>query len=239
MESLSLNGQMSWDDHWFGLDDESKKRQFRLNLPLVGKEPQIDNVDKIPYLYNQVQYHLGDMEGIERVFKAVSFFFKLDEPPVQDGARYRCRGYILSRSPDSPNLLQTIRTSYPYAQLLFNETSLGFLSPDNICPQCGRFRKAVSFHVRHPTDRVNMHLAFNRLFHRSISAFPQSMKWFEDRQKLGAKFGHPDHRSRLEQPVSEWCCAEGERLMGVSTPVLNSKKRSLTIRISSRKRRRT
>ncbi|MDA4133195.1 MAG: hypothetical protein OK454_08755, partial [Thaumarchaeota archaeon] len=48
MESLSLNGQMSWEDHWFGLEEESKKRQFRLNLPLAGKEPKIDEVDKIP-----------------------------------------------------------------------------------------------------------------------------------------------------------------------------------------------
>ena len=54
MESLSLNGQMSWEDHWFGLDEESKKRQFRPNLPLAGKEPKIDEVDKMPYLYDQI-----------------------------------------------------------------------------------------------------------------------------------------------------------------------------------------
>jgi hypothetical protein len=239
MESLSLNGQTSWEDHWFGLDEEAKKRQFRLNLPLVGKEPRIDDVDMIPYLYEQIQYHLGDMEGIVRVFKAVSFFFQLAEPPVQEGVRYRCRGSILSRSPDSSDLLRRIRASYPYAQLFFNETSLGFLAPGDICRLCGRFQKAVSFHVRHPTDRVDVYLGFNRLFRRSISAFPQCMRWFEDRQKLSAKFGQPDHRSRLEGSLTEPCCGTAEGLDGSPAPVTKGKKRSLAVRMSSRKRRRT
>lgn len=240
MESLSLNGQMSWEDHWFGLDEESKKRQFWLNLPLTGKEPKIDEVDKMPYLYDQIQHHLGDLEGIVQVFKAVSFFFELDEPLAQDGARYRCRGSILSRSPDSRDLLQTLRSGYPYAQFFLNETSLGFLTPDDICHGCGRFRKAASFHVRHPSDRVNVYLAFNRLFQRSISAFPQAMQWFEDRQNLRAKFGQPDHRGKVGMRAQEACCGQTERLTGATmAAVANIKKRSLSVRVSSRKRQRT
>ncbi|CZT53522.1 uncharacterized protein RSE6_15143 [Rhynchosporium secalis] len=64
MQSLSLNGQLSWEDHWHGLDEEEKKRHFRLNLPLVGREPRIDEVDKMQYLRNEIQHHLSDMEGI-------------------------------------------------------------------------------------------------------------------------------------------------------------------------------
>jgi protein-L-isoaspartate O-methyltransferase len=33
LQSLSLNGQLSWEDHWHGLEEEAKKRHFRLNLP--------------------------------------------------------------------------------------------------------------------------------------------------------------------------------------------------------------
>ena len=150
---------------------------------------------------------------IVRVFKAVTFFFELHGPLVQDGARYKCRGAILSRSLNSRDLLQTIRANYPYTQLFFNETSLGFVGPTDLCDLCGRFRKEVSFHVRHPTDRVNVYLAFNRLFHRSISAFPTSMKWIEDKQRLNARFGQHDHRSRLERQARELCCGEIERLI--------------------------
>jgi hypothetical protein len=52
MQLLSLNSQISWEDYWHGLEEETKKQQFRLNLPLIGKEPDIDDVNKIQYLYN-------------------------------------------------------------------------------------------------------------------------------------------------------------------------------------------
>ena len=100
MESLSLNGQNSWDDHWYGLEEETKTKHFRLNLPLVGKEPEIDDVDAMQSLYDKVTHHVGDIEGIARAFMAVSFFFELDGPLVRDGPFYICYGSILSSSPE-------------------------------------------------------------------------------------------------------------------------------------------
>ena len=237
MQSLSLNGQISWEDHWYGLEEETKKQQFRLNLPLIGKEPDIDDVDKMQYLYDQVPYHLGDMDGIVRAFKAVSFFFELDGPPVLDGGLYRCRGSILSRSPDSRNLVQNLGTSYPYTQFFIDEISAGFVSTNDICSLCERFRKVIVFYVRHPSDRVNLYLAFNRLFRRSISAFPQSMEWFIRRQKLNAKFGQPDHKSRIEGSKERSCGCELQRGSEVSAPVPDSKKRSLKVRIETGNKR--
>lgn len=238
MQSLSLNGQISWEDHWHGLEEETKKQQFRLNLPLIGKEPDIDDVDKMQYLYDKIRYHLGDMEGIVRAFKAVSFFFELDGPPVLDSGLYRCRGSILSRSPDSRALVQNLGSSYPYAQFFINEISIGFLSANDICVLCGRFQKAIVFHVRHPSDRVNLCLAFNRLFRRSISAFPQPMEWFIERQKLNAKFGQPDHRSRLERSGDPSCSCELQRRSEIPAPASDTKKRSLTLRTRTRNKRR-
>lgn len=238
MQSLSLNGQISWEDHWHGLEEETKKQQFRLNLPLIGKEPNIDDVDKMQYLYDQIPYHLGDMEGIARAFKAVSFFFELDGPPVLNSGLYRCHGSILSRSPDSRALVQNLGSSYPYTQFYINEASIGFLSANDICRLCGRFQKAIAFHVRHPSDRVNLYLAFNRLFRRSISAFPQPIEWFVERQKLNAKFGQPDHRSRIEQSKDLSCSCELQRGREFSAPVSDRKKRPLTSRMRTRNKRR-
>jgi hypothetical protein len=238
MESLSLNGQISWEDHWYGLEEEAKKQQFRLNLPLVGKEPEIDDVDKMQYLYDQIRYHLGDLEGIVRAFKAVTFFFELDEPLILDGGRYVCRGSILSRSPDSRALVQNLGSSYPYAQFFISEISLGFLSPNDICKLCGRFQKAVMFHIRHPSDRVNLYLAFNRLFRRSISAFPQPMEWFVERQKLNAKFGQPDHKSRIERSRDSACSCEVQRHSEAPIYAPESRKRSLTVHTGMRYKRR-
>ncbi|KAH8799403.1 hypothetical protein F5884DRAFT_869331 [Xylogone sp. PMI_703] len=238
MQSLSLNGQISWEDHWSGLEEEAKAQQFRLNLPLVGKEPDIDDVDKMQYLYDQIRYHLGDIDGIARAFKAVTFFFELDGPLILDGGRYCCRGSILSRSPDSRDLIQVLLNTFPYAQFLHHDVSLGFLSSNDICKLCGRFWKAVVFHVRHPSDRVTIQLAFNRLFHRSISLFPNSMELFAERQRLNAKFGRPDHNSRIERSRNPPCSCERKRYSNTSTPVSDSKKHSLPVRKRTRRKRR-
>jgi hypothetical protein len=237
MQSLSLNGQLSWEDHWHGLDEEAKKQHFRLNLPLIGPEPRIDDVDKMQYLHDQIHHHLGDMEGIARAFKAVSFFFELDGPLVWEDGLFVCRGFILSRSPDSRGLVQSLRTSYPFAQFLHHETSLGFLGPNDICQLCGRFQKGVTFHIRHPSDRVNLQLAFNRLFRRSISGFPQPMEWFVKRQKFSAKFGLPDHQSRNEPYRPLACICELRRYRDTSAQV-SEKKRALTIQTRRHNKRR-
>ncbi|KAG0645016.1 Intracellular membrane-associated calcium-independent phospholipase A2 gamma [Hyphodiscus hymeniophilus] len=238
MQSLSLNGQISWEDHWYGLEEETKKQQFRLNLPLRGKEPDIDDVDKMQYLCDQVRYHLGDIEGIARAFKAVSFFFELDELPALDGGLYRCHGSVLSRSPDSRALVQRLASSYPYAQLFIDEISVGFLSSNDICQLCGRFQKAIVFHVRHPSDRINLYLAFNRLFRRNISAFPQSMEWFVERQKLNAKFGQPDHKSRVERSKTPPCSCGLQRSSETSSLAPGKKRRSPTLGMRTRKKQR-
>jgi hypothetical protein len=238
MESLSLNGQISWEDHWLGLDEDVKKQHYRLNLPLSEKEPNIDSVDKMQYLYDQVQHHLGDIKGISRAFMAVSFFFELDGPLVRDGRGFRCRGSILSRSPDSRDLVQNLTARFPYAQFYVQETPLGFISLKDICEDCGRFQKAVDFHVRHPSDRVNISLAFNRLYRASISAFPKAVEWFVDRQKLNARFGQADHRSRIRPPGDASCSCELERRLDGSGPQTSVKKRRLVAEQTRSKRRR-
>ncbi|PVH67631.1 FabD/lysophospholipase-like protein [Cadophora sp. DSE1049] len=238
MQSLSLNGQLSWEDHWHGLDEEEKKRHFRLNLPLTGQEPRIDDVDKMQYLRDQIYHHLGDMEGIARAFKAASFFFKLNGPLVFEGGQYTCHGLILSRSPDSRALVQSLRTSYPFAQFLHQESSLGFLAPNDLCELCGRFQKLITFHIRYPSDRVNLQFSFSRLFRRSISGFPQPMEWFVERQRLNAKFGLPDYRSRNERAQNPTCdcelmsyldrsakLLENKRAFGVQTRTQNKRRR--------------
>jgi hypothetical protein len=236
MDSLSLNGQMSWEDHWFGLGDEAKKRQFRLNLPLAGKEPQIDDVDEMPHLYDQIRHHLGDMEGIARAFKAVSFFFELDEPLVKDGGRYRCRGSILSRSPDALHLVQNLESCFLSAQFVVKDGPVGFLSSNDICSLCGRFQKAVVFYVHHPSDLVDVYIAFNRLYRQSISFFPGTMQRLENRQKIRAKFGQPDHRSRIEPSRDSTCSCDIQRFWK-PMPSTKSKKRPLRVWTRSRKRR--
>jgi hypothetical protein len=212
MSSLSLDSGNSWKDYWHGLEEDVKGQHFRLDVPLKGKVPDIDEVDQMSSLQGQVGNNLGDMDGIARAFKAVSFFFELDEPPIREGIIYMCHGSILSRSPNSRALLQNIASTYPYSRFITDaEVSLGFLSIDDVCEGCGRFQKKVTISVRHPIDVVDLHLCCSRLFRRSISGFPHPMQWFEDRQNLKARFGRADHGEVKALSDSDCSCAHRRR----------------------------
>jgi hypothetical protein len=236
--SISLHGRNSWIDHLNGLNEETKAQHFRLDLPLTGKEPGIDEVDKVEYIQSQVPLHLGGIEGIARAFKAAEFFFELDELLTRDTGVYRCRGSILSRSPNSRALIQNLTAKNPYCRFLTDSGSpLGFLSMEDICQECGRFQKTATFNVRHPSDVVNIFLVFNRLFCRSISGFPHSVSWFQDRQMLKAQFGRPDHRTRSPHRSDLDCiCVQRRRYCEPSTSP--TRKRAVTWGSQRRSKRR-
>ena len=238
MSSLSLDSGNNWKDHWLGLEEETRGQHFRLNLPLKGKVPDLDDVDQIPRLQHEVRHHVGDLKGVSRAAKAVSFFFELDGPLTREGTGYRCRGSILSRSPNSRALLQNLALEYPNAQFLTNnETSLGFLNTNDICQDCGRFEKVVTFSVRHPSELVNLYLVYNRLFRRSISRFPHSMKWFESRQRFNAQFGRADHGSRVRQ-LQDSDCSCVQRRQADFSKVLKPGKRPLISESTRQSKRR-
>jgi hypothetical protein len=226
--SISLHGRNSWIDYLNRLNKETKAQYFRLDLPLIGKEPGIDEVDKMEYLQNQVPLYLGDIEGIARAFKAAEFFFELDELLTRDTGIYRYRGSILSRSPNSQALIYNLTAKYPYCRFLTDSGSLlGFLSIEDICQECRKFQKTATFNVCYPSDIVNIFLVFNRLFCRSIGSFLHSVSWFQDRQMLKVQFGQPDHRTRSPRRSDLDCiCVQRRHYCEPSTSA--TKKRAVT-----------
>ncbi|OBT64129.1 hypothetical protein VE03_06283 [Pseudogymnoascus sp. 23342-1-I1] len=239
MSSLSLDSGNSWKDHWHGLEKDIKGQHFRLDVPLKGRVPNIDEVDQMADLQDQVRNNLGDMDGLARAFRAVSFFFELNEPPIREGIIYVCRGSILSRSPDSRALVQNITSRYPYSRFITDdEVSLGSLSLDDICQGCGRFQKKVTISVRHPVDVVDLLLCCSRLFRRSISGFPNPMKWFEERQNLKATFGRADHGEAKALSDSDCSCVHRRRHADVADTLTPAKRRLTLIGTRRSKRRR-
>ena len=234
MSSLSLSGENSWRDHWDGLQQKTRTNHFRLDLSLAGQEPCLDEVNKMQELQELVGRDLGRLKDLSRALKASAFFFELDQPMSRQGSTCVVHGSILSRSPNSTALVRNIFVEYPYAQFTATgEKSLGYLSPNDICC-CGRFQKSVTFEVHRPSEPIDIHLAFNKLFRRGISGFPHPMAWFEEKQMLHAKFGRPDHGSSVS-PVSTCPCTQRRTMSHtVSGPSL---KRTLSVRSSTRKKR--
>ncbi|KFY69541.1 hypothetical protein V496_00161 [Pseudogymnoascus sp. VKM F-4515 (FW-2607)] len=227
MSSLSLDSSNSWKDYWYGLEEDIKGQHFRLDVPLKGKVPDIDEIDEMSSLQDQVGNNLGDLKGLDRALKAASFFFELDELPVHEGFIYRCHGSILSRSPNSRALVQKLIATYDSPQFITStEVSLGFLSLNDICDECGRFQKTVTISVRHPSDVINLHLRYSRLFQRSISGFPNSIQWFEDRQNLRATFGRADHNNGINQAGFNCSCVLRRRRMVAASELAPGKRRA-------------
>jgi hypothetical protein len=237
MESLSLHGQNSWDDHYHGLDEEARKRHYRLNLPLHGKEPDIDDVGMMQSLSDEVAYNLGDVDGIARAFIAVSFFFELDGPLVRDGAYYTCYGSVLSRSPNSQALIQRLNASYPYTTFSNHGKSLGYVQKDDVCKLCGLYRKPVVFRVRQYSEQINIQLVFNRLYQQGISGMPHAVEWFADRQHLHAVFGQATHKSNVHRHAASECACQVSRHEAVMQSALQVNKRPLSLRRSTRRKR--
>lgn len=88
--------------------------------------------------------------------------------------------------------------------------SLGLLQQPDICTSCGRYQKFVSFHVRRLDEIVDIHLAFDHTHLRRISAFPQSMQWFEEKQMMRAVFGRPNHQPALRKRSCDGCILRGK-----------------------------
>ena len=64
----------------------------------------------------------------------------------------------------------------------------------DLCTLCHRYQKKVDLLVHHPTELVTIYTESVTQGRRKISAFPQTMRWFENQQKLNAPFGTAFHR---------------------------------------------
>jgi hypothetical protein len=190
--------------------------------------PDIDSVEQMESLQDQVNHYLGDLEGLARAFKTVSFFFELDKLLTRDSNLYKCRSSILSQSPDSRSLIENLVTEYPYTRFETNSRiSLGYVSRSNLCYTCRHFQKPATFYVRHPIDIVNLFLVINRLFRRSISRFPNTIGWFEGQQKFNMYFGYMDYKARNRQLLDSDCSCIKHRHSQAS-PTLATGKQSTT-----------
>ena len=73
--------------------------------------------------------------------------------------------------------------------------TLGYYGGESdLCTVCHRYQKKVDFLVRHPTELVTIYTESVTHGRRNISAFPQTMRWFENHQKLNAPFGTAFHK---------------------------------------------
>ena len=202
MAASPINAQNSWIEHWTRLDEQTQQNYIRFNMPLEGKEAQIDDAYRMQELQAHARLHfsLHDSKDLaKRAILAAGFFFELDQEPIEHGLHlYQCFGSLRCRSVNSNSFINEILREYPQAQFRLQEDRfLASLSKDDIC-KCNLYRKEIVFYVRHKSDAIAPFLEFNPSYRRMISGFskPKTISVIMKEQGLDAPFGSPDHQEQ-------------------------------------------
>ena len=193
----SFNGQKIWDELMNSVDERKRKDYIRLNSTLPSDEPAIDNTERMVELQESV--HVPEMyKTCKNTLYALlvsEFYFELADIERVRDSQYHCRGTIRCRLPGIP-LVNLLRMQ-DLLNLVFctDIETLGYYGGESdLCGLCRRYQKKVDFWVRHPTDLVTIYTKSVKQGRRKISAFPQTVRWFENHQKLDAPFGTAHHR---------------------------------------------
>ncbi|PGG97519.1 hypothetical protein AJ80_09688 [Polytolypa hystricis UAMH7299] len=197
----SLDGEEMWTDLLNQLDDKEKADYMRLNVPLGRKASSIDNVSDLDSYRNLVLCHPSTSKMVAEVASALlisCFYFELLGTPVGEEGHFRCSG-IIRCQPAARAIVPPLKECHGSRPMYFvtDKETLGcFLGLEDICPSCSRYRKAVSFRVRHPDETITIYLRIDRNRQRKISGFPDTVSSFVSAQGLASPFGTPHHGSR-------------------------------------------
>ncbi len=200
----SLDGERAWRDSINRLDSNTRADYFRLNVPYLGAEPRLDDIECIGTLRSSV--HLQpqgsrDRSSIACALLTASFYFELDELPNLEAGQYLCRGTIRCRN-NSRAVLRSFAKLYKSGLDFTTGTeTLGSLTYDDICDTCHVYGKRVQLNVRQLEDVLSISIRINGLERRKISGSPHNILWYAKQQALDAPFGRVNHDSPMR-----WVC---------------------------------
>ncbi|THC93591.1 hypothetical protein EYZ11_006944 [Aspergillus tanneri] len=167
----SFNGHVTWKEVEMRLGKEDG--YFRFDEFLPYGLPAMDSTDCMDLLSDQTRMQCGeDHEEAALALLTACLYFQLNGPPDYQTGLYHCTG---ARDFYKENL------------------NLGLqLSSDDICQVCHRYSLPVRFFVRDLNENITLSLRLGATIRR-LSAFPNSIQWYIDEQKLDCPFGSPNH----------------------------------------------
>jgi len=193
----SFNGQKIWDELISSVDERKREDYIRLNSLLPNDEPAIDNTDRMEELRESVHVPriYRDCEKTLYALLTAAFYFELASAERVREGQYRCYGTIRCRLAGMSIVKLLARLSVSNLAFATDVETLGYYGGRiDLCALCHRYQKKVDFLVRHPTQLVTIYSESVTQGRRKISAFPQTVRWFENHQRLDAPFGTAFHR---------------------------------------------
>jgi hypothetical protein len=199
----NLCGERQWKEIINSISTESRHRYHRINLPLSGKEPRIDDTSMIESLMHQTQSMLLTTQAISTFhfsWLASLFFAEIQRDGVQEEhSSFRCAATIFCRQNLSRSgikgLYEKLRSMQAY--FLVNGNPI----PCITWTRPAFFRRDIEFQVEDLTQPLFVALGMHNSGERwPLSGLPRAVSDLIEEQGLNAPFGRADYES-MSGPV--------------------------------------
>jgi hypothetical protein len=193
----SLDGERVWREIFNSLTEREKGRYHRLNLPMKGKEPTLDDTMAITTLKSQSQDWIKADRRVLLTLDSIyasMFYFEFDEMPTHAGDNYTCIGHIYCRLNTTPQgrkyLYEKLESTASYFLVLGEPTRCIDQIPN--CSSLPPFKRKVKFTLETLEDDVGITLLGLTSSPTTISGLPQSATEIIRMQQLHSVFGMAD-----------------------------------------------
>lgn len=201
----SLDGERVWREISNSLTERERGRYHRLNLPIQGKEPSLDDIMSINTLKGQahswIKANQRFLPSLDSIYASMFYFELADYPSYADNV-YNCIGYIYCRI-NMPlqgrrRLYETLDSTSSYFLVLGQPTRCVEYIPtySSIPP----FKRKIQFTVETLDEDIGITLLGLTSSPKTISGLPQTGAELIRKQQLRSPFGRAD-------------CAEGDKAL--------------------------
>ncbi len=213
------------------VNERKREDYIRLNSVLLSDESAIDNTDRMDELRESVHVSQMYRDCAKTLYALLifAFYFELASVPkrLREG-QYHCRDTIRCRLSGNSVVKLLARCGIFNLEFITDVENLGHYGGNlDLCLLCHRYQKKVDFLIRHSTELVTIYAKSVTQGRRKISAFPQTMQWFENQQRLDASFGTAFHRNLLNRSCKS--CISNSSL---KRPTLDGHQKSQTCKKS-------
>ncbi|KAM0714195.1 hypothetical protein Q7P37_009982 [Cladosporium fusiforme] len=193
----SLDRERVWREIYNSLTKREKGRYHRLNLPIQGKEPTLDDVMAIDTLKRQAQSWIGTNQrfllSLDSMYASM-FYFELADYPIYVDNSYCYVGNIYCRVniplQGRRRLYEKLDSTASYFLVLGEPTRCVDYIPT--CSAVPPFKRKVQFSVETLYDDIGITLLGLTSSPMTISGLPQTATELLQTQQLRSPFGRTD-----------------------------------------------
>lgn len=197
----SLDGEHTWREIYNSLTEREKSRYHRLNMPIQGKEPMLDDTSAISTLKKQAHNWIRSNQRFLLTLDAVyasMFYFELDCHPVHTGDSYECTGHVYCRSnvpiKGRRELYTRLRATSSYFLIMGDPTCC--IEDIPVVSAVPPFQKQLRFTLETLEDAIGITLTGITSLPTTISGLPKTAAQMIQAQQLKSPFGRVDCSQR-------------------------------------------